>query len=286
MSFRPMLAGKAELANLRYPLMASPKLDGVRAVAKDGTLLSRSLKPIANTITRERFSDYQGCDGELVVGSPTASDVYRKTASGVNTIDGNPGAKFFVFDRHDIQAEFSARFQSLPETEGALIRLPHMWVENEEGLLTLEQKWLSLGFEGAMLRDPRGKYKHGRSTAREGWLLKLKRFEDSEAVVLDMTELLHNANEAETNELGLTKRSSHKENKVPMGVMGNLVVKDVATGVIFEIGTGFTQEDRAKMWAEKAKYLGAIVKYKYFAVGVKDKPRHPVFLGIRSREDM
>jgi hypothetical protein len=37
----------------------------------------------------------------------------------------------------------------------------------------------------------------------------------------------------------------------------------------------------------QADFLGKLVKYKHFAnSGVKDKMRHPIYLGIRSREDM
>jgi DNA ligase-1 len=50
----------------------------------------------------------------------------------------------------------------------------------------------------------------------------------------------------------------------------------VNTGVEFNIGTGFTAEDRAKK-----DWVGLIVKYKFFPIGVKDKPRHPVYLGLR-----
>ena len=91
-------------------------------------------------------------------------------------------------------------------------------------------------------------------------------------------------NEKEVDERGYTKRSSHKDNKVASGVMGALVVKDLVTGVEFEIGTGFTAVDREALWL--ASPVGKIVKYKFFPVGVKDKPRHPVFLGFRGVEDM
>jgi DNA ligase-1 len=56
-------------------------------------------------------------------------------------------------------------------------------------------------------------------------------------------------------------------------------VRDWKTGVEFHVGTGFTAADRALMWAKPP--IGETVKYKFFPVGVKDKPRHPVFLGFR-----
>lgn len=97
---------------------------------------------------------------------------------------------------------------------------------------------------------------------------------------------MHNDNPAEVSELGLTKRSSHKENKVPTGTLGSLVVRDLNTNVEFEIGTGFTAQERADWWRDKCDVIGRIVKYKYFPTGSKDKPRFPVFLGFRSKEDL
>ena len=43
---RPMLAeaAPADLTELRYPILASPKLDGVRCIKSNGQALSRKLK--------------------------------------------------------------------------------------------------------------------------------------------------------------------------------------------------------------------------------------------------
>ena len=43
---------------------------------------------------------------------------------------------------------------------------------------------------------------------------------------------------------------------------------------------------RMEIWSNQEKYLNQIIKYKYFSVGVKDKPRHPVFQGFRHLDDM
>ena len=66
--------------------------------------------------------------------------------------------------------------------------------------------------------------------------------------------------------------------------MGAITVRDLKTGVEFEIGSGFTAEQRLDFWANK--YIGEIVKYSYFEVGAKDKPRFPTYLGFRSKDDM
>ena len=78
MSFRPMLAGTiTKLSQVKYPVLGSCKLDGVRAVVREGMLLSRSLKPIPNKFLQKQFSMLEGFDGELILGDPDDDDVFR-----------------------------------------------------------------------------------------------------------------------------------------------------------------------------------------------------------------
>ncbi len=98
---------------------------------------------------------------------------------------------------------------------------------------------------------------------------------------------MHNDNVATKDKLGHTVRSSHKENKRPASTLGALVVRDLKTDIEFEIGTGFDDELRQKIWDNRVDWQGLTVKYKHFAIsGVKEKPRFPVFLGIRDKEDL
>lgn len=162
-------------------------------------------------------------------------------------------------------------------------------IDSAEQLLAVEDAALNEGFEGLILRDLGGVYKYGRSTVKERGMLKFKRFMDAEARVVDFEEEMHNSNEAETNELGRTKRSTHKAGLTGKGTMGALVVEGVNgdfKGVQFKIGTGFTAEDRKRWWLARKALTGTVVKYKYFPIGVKDKPRHPVFLGLRDKKDL
>ena len=135
-----------------------------------------------------------------------------------------------------------------------------------------------------MLRRPDGLYKLGRSTLKEGILLKLKRFIDEEFEIVGFEERMHNGNEATRDELGHTKRSSHQENKTGRGDLGALTLKfGEAT---FNCGTGFDDALRAEIWANRDSYLGKFAKVKHFAIGAKDLPRFPVYLGMRDEKDM
>lgn len=286
---KPMLAAKTDGKGLSYPLLASPKLDGVRALIIDGVVMSRSFKPIPNAHVQELFGrpEYNGLDGELIVGPPTHKDVYRNTTSGVMSQAGEPDVSYYVFDKYDHGGGFHDRLSASQEVIGRLnpiipiVPVEHRFIACEQTLLALEEQYLAEGYEGVMLRHQHGPYKHGRSTEKEGWLLKLKRFEDSEAVILDTYELMHNANEAKTSELGYTERSSHKSGMVGRGILGGLSVKDAYSGVEFDIGTGFDQASREALWKQREMLPGKVIKYKFFASGVKDKPRFPVYLGFR-----
>lgn len=289
---KPMLAAKTDGKDLRYPMFASPKLDGVRAIVQGGRVYSRSLKLIPNGHTQAALGKpaLNGLDGELCVGPSMAPDVYRQTTSGVMSEAGVPPVCFHVFDRYDLKLPFYRRYEKIVEfakvrSSGVLQIVPHKLLTCYEELVAYEQDALALGYEGVMLRHPEGPYKEGRSTEREAWLLKLKRFNDSEAIVLEILELMHNDNEAKVNKLGKTERSSHKANKRGGDMMGALRVRDVNSKVEFDIGTGFDTDMRRLIWMNASKYKGQLVKYKFFPGGVKEKPRFPVFLGWRASMD-
>lgn len=298
MTFIPMLAGTCkDLDAIIFPVFASIKLDGVRATVQGGQLLSRTLKPIPNRAVQALFSRLpEGLDGELLFGDPAAPDCYRNTVSIVMSEDKPAtGITFHIFDRRSVMP-FGQRFIQVRQMcEGYIHEIPvtahrHQMLFNRAQLDVFEAAAVSAGHEGIMLRKPDGPYKEGRSTAREGYLLKVKRFADSEAIVLGVTEKMHNGNEAKTNELGRTARSTHKAGLVGTGTLGALCVRDVKTGVEFEIGTGFTDTERHNIWQSWCygvlSPIGQLAKYKYFALGSKDKPRFPVFLGWRDKRDV
>jgi DNA ligase-1 len=286
-----MLAGKVSDVNkLRYPVLASNKLDGVRAFIHNGAVFSRNFKPIPNVHVQKLFASLPaGTDGELILGEPTAPDAYRKTVSAVMCSENPEGANvvFHVFDIMEEATPFWQRHHHLHDA--VQVNIVKNWmVKSPEALLEMESEALKAGYEGLMVRDPNGPYKHGRSTEKEGWLLKLKRFEDSEAVVYGYVPLMHNDNEAMEDELGHTKRSTAKAGLVAQEMLGKFLVKDIKTGVEFECGTGLglTQELRRQLWNERDTLAGRIIKYKFFPSGGKDKPRFPIWLGWRSPLDM
>ncbi len=292
---KPMLAvDYGKLKHLHYPVYVSPKLDGIRTVIEGGAALTRSLKELPNRATYARLSrpELTGLDGECIVGDPTAHTAYRSTVSGVMTHAGDGGATFWVFDDftrpelpfHERLAHARARVEALGCDDVRF--LEHFTVDTPDQLLEAEDTVLGYGYEGLVLRQPHAPYKYGRSTPNEQGMVKKKRFVDSEAEILEVIEQLHNNNVATTNELGYTERSSHQENMVGMGILGALRVRDIHSGLVFNVGTGFINNEREFLWRIRSTLPGKIIKYKYFPIGVKDLPRHPVYLGFRARGDM
>ena len=290
---RPMLACNAptNLKTLSYPLFASTKLDGIRCLIRNGVALSRTLKPIRNHYIQSILgsSNYDGLDGELIVGSPNASDCMRKTSSGVMSIEGEPDFTYYVFDNwqrtvspYEKCLEILQRIASHPK----MIVLPQFLCRNASEVETYEQFTINNGYEGIILRRPDGIYKHGRSTPKEGLLYKLKRYQQDEAIVIGYESLQHNENDAELNELGYIQRSSAQAGKVDSPLLGALIVEGGSLATTFRIGSGFTAAEREALWQQRDNLIGRIVSYKHFPSGSKDRPRHPIFKGFRDPDDL
>ena len=287
---KPMLAS-AVGETIKFPVLASPKLDGIRCIIIDGVACGRSLKPIPNKRVQELFGrpELNGLDGELIVGDACAISVFQVTTSGVMRRGGTPDVAFMVFDNYLAEGGYESRMEVVNEMSAPFRRVHVVCtthLSSIEELDAMEQDYLEEGYEGVMIRSIDGPYKHGRSTVKEGYLLKVKRFTDSEAIVTGFTEQMENTNKAITNELGYSERSSHKAGMVGKGTLGSLTVRDIGTGVEFDIGTGFDAKTRQELWNKQGHLLGLIVKYKSQPTGVKDKPRFPVFLGFRNSIDM
>lgn len=281
-----------DFGSIKYPVLASPKLDGIRALKINGKLLSRSLKQIPNDFIRTTIEHTMpdGVDGELIVGT-----TFHQSSSGVMTKEGMPDFRFELFDfvSNDLKKPFINRFNDLKEmlTSNGIAGqhfhvVAHELISSHDELIKAEQRAVDQGYEGLMLRSLSGPYKCGRSTAKEGYLLKIKRFEDSEAIIVGYEEQMHNTNEAKKNALGNTERSQAKDGMVPKGVLGTLIVKDVNSGLEFRIGTGFTDSQRISFWLDKSSLPGRLVKYKYQPSGIKEAPRFPTFIGFRHRDDL
>lgn len=294
---QPMAAGPYHPAKVEphLPVYVQPKLDGIRMFVRDGVAYTRSLKEVRSEQVQEYVSSnaeiLEGLDGEVIAGEPTADDCYRRTASSVMSFNKPDDITFHVFDIWNSDQQFIRRLSHLEN-----LSLPSFCSLVEAKLVgsikeidDYQHQLLESGHEGVIIRNPKGLYKFGRGTATKCDLIKMKKFIDAEARIVGFEEFMHNENTASVNELGYTERSSHKENLIPGGKLGALLaVGEFEDGSTYNvrIGTGFDMAQRQEIWDNRDKYLGSLVKFKYFPTGGKVAPRHPVFLGIRDQDDL
>ena len=206
-NIRPLLSCEVPLDKVNFPIYVSTKFDGVRALVIDGIVYSRSMKPIRNNHVQKLFGkpEYNGFDGELVVGDIYAKDVFQKTTSGVMSKDGEPDVTFYVFDIFTNNTEtYKERLYTLNDKlvlvqYRNIVATQQLYIQTKEELTELLNKEKVKGGEGLIGRNPNGVYKYGRSTPKEQFSMKFKFFVDSEFEVIGFEELHKNTNEQVIN---------------------------------------------------------------------------------------
>jgi DNA ligase-1 len=308
---RPMrfvaIDNEEQLEKLTYPLIVMPKFDGIRCLLHGGRVLSRTLKPIPNSFIVEQLrehANYAGdglFDGEIVL---TDTKDYNKVQSAVMSADGAPlNFRFVCFDRvinshtvagvtatywhmdYHMRLGWLDTFYTQTITSPYFIRAGYYIVHNHLELLKLEEQFIKMGYEGIIIRALHAPYKQGKTTMREGYGWKFKRVEDAEAEIIRPVELEHNMNDAETNELGLTKRSSHQINKIGAGLLGAFEVEGINgryKGKRFSVSCGTMTKGEKEMYWHARHHLKSIITYTYAKHrGTEDAPAEPRFKCFR-----
>ncbi len=272
-AFTPMLSAtvKGDGEQVKFPVLATIKLDGIRVIKYKGQLVSRSMKPIRNKHLIAELAPLlpEGADGEIIVDQE-----FKTTTSFVMSVNKPipPNTKFYWFDYikdgaydtpYSQRCEYIKRDMPVQARDAKIkiVALLPTLVKGVESLLKFETKALSEGHEGVIIRSPNGHYKCGRSTVNQGLMMKLKRFTDSEAKVYGYEQISNGKQE-----------------------LGALKLK--WRGTEFSIGTGFSASERRDFWKNRKKLVGQLVKFKYFEIGSSNHPRHPVFLGFRDTDDL
>lgn len=298
------------------PAWQQPKYDGVRGLNLTGTFTGRSLKLFKNRALTEFFSrpEFMYLDGELILENTDGIEGRQcSLVTGLSgTIKGDAALDLIAFDYlapdliakgADYRERYAVLRRQVEHLQGIYglnkVRLmPYQEVFTMDEVEEIDARFLDQGLEGSILRNHLARYKEGRPSTKVQELMRIKRFIDFEFVIKGMYEAMENQNEAKTNELGRTERSSHKENLVAKGMVGgfigNLVADVVHKGkVLFpaghslKVGAGkSTHEERERWWKNPQEVVGQIGKAKTFPHQVKDKTRMPIFLSLRSEEDM
>lgn len=310
MASAKVFSGKPEqteinLGLIKYPALVSIKYDGWRMFDVGGEVRCRSLKPPKNTFTQRMMKELYsatrgygliGLDGEAIRGPIMDMNAMQNSSSMFNSYDVEDDFTYLVFDAYgNADQPFERRLAHVQETVERLRSnfpwvqfVDHLPIHDRDALLAHLSEIEALGGEGVMGRSYDGPYKFGRSTMKEGFLWALKPYADDEAEIIGFADELENQNEQTIDERGYSKRSGHQDNLVPKGRLGKFICRSPKFPETFSIGAGIglTHELRQRVWDNQHLYLGRHITYKYQAVGVKERPRQPKFMGFRAEEDM
>lgn len=298
-AFKPMLAPNeiVDLSTLKYPLLASFKLDGIRCIFIDGKMLSRSLKPIPNIQLQERFKHLKELslqkgiilDGELYSHGYT----FQVNTSIVMSKDKHPGLMaFHAFDllyqddANSIIPYTPFKIRSI-ELRALLYDIPYaivceqIQVESSEEVKEWLAEALLLGYEGLILKNPNGYYKFGRGTVKEGLIYKLKPYRtfDAKIIGVEQATAVNEDVATTTNELGRSVTSKKKGDRHLVNMAANFTV--LYEGKELSVVIAQSNAQKTAIWEHKSEYFGLYIEYKAMLVGAKDLPRHPVFLRFR-----
>jgi DNA ligase-1 len=230
----------------------SEKLDGVRAYWDGRQFLSRQGNLFhAPDWFVEGFPSTP-LDGELWLDRKA----FQRTMSIVRRQDKNDHwreIRYLVFDAPAVEAVFEDRIAYLKDLflrGGMEFAQPHehQLCESVDCLRAELERVEALGGEGLMLREPGSRYHGGRSST----LLKVKRFQDAEAVVIG-----HKA--------GAGKHA---------GRLGALDVQ-LPDGTRFSVGTGFSDRQR-----ENPPGIGDTITFRYQELSEGGVPRFPSFVRV------
>lgn len=235
----------------------SEKYDGVRAYWDGSRLLSRrgNVFHAPDWFTRD-LPDHP-LDGELWMGRGRFAEL-SGTVRRLAPLDSEwREIRFMVFDRPWDDRPFSERLQALRaevrNTGVDHLVLVEQWAATDhQQLMHQLDEVIARGGEGLMLKHGDSLYRAGRSRD----LLKVKRFQDAEAVVL-----------------------GHLPGKGRLrGKMGALLV-ELDSGRKVRIGTGFTDEERNDPPPE-----GAVITFRYSGHTSTGLPRFASYVRIRDDE--
>ncbi|WP_022942533.1 DNA ligase [Psychromonas hadalis] len=232
----------------------SEKLDGVRGYWDGKQLLSRqgNYFPAPTWFTAD-FPNVP-LDGELWI----KRGQFEQVSGIVRSHKGDPQAwqaiTFRVFDLPSSLATFTQRLTVIKQLVDSsaspyLKMIPQQKISTHQALQSKLDEVIAAGGEGLMLHHINAYYQVKRSAD----LMKLKRHEDAEAIILGH----------------IAGKGKHT------GRMGALLVKTL-DGITFKIGTGFTDNER-----ENPPQIGDIITFKYIGKTKNNVPRFASYLRIR-----
>jgi len=232
----------------------SEKLDGIRGYWNGKHLVTRQGNIIHSPQWFTLHWPKNTMDGELWI----ARDQFQATLSCIRkvTIDEHcwQQVRFMIFDLPQHAGTFTERVRAMKNIIAntksmSLAMIPQFKLESMQQVEELLNKVIANKGEGLMLHYENARYKVGRSAN----IMKLKKHQDAEATVI-----------------------AHISGKGKYQNMLGAVKVKTAEGIIFKIGSGFSDNERANPPA-----IGTIITYKYNGKTKAGIPRFARFFRIR-----
>ena len=232
----------------------SEKYDGVRAIWDGKQLISRGGNIYHAPEWFIKGFPQQKLDGELWISRQKFELVVSTVRDRVADDEAWKKVKFMVFDMPDLPLPFNGRLVYLNKLINQtginwLIAVKQWKTQDHQSLIRKLKEVAELGAEGLMLHRGSSLYKGKRS----GDLLKVKPYEDAEAVVLE-----------------------HIPGKGKFTNMLGALMVEATNGIRFKIGTGFSNEER-----RNPPEIGKTITFQYRGKTKNGVPRFASFLRIR-----
>jgi len=245
---------------------AQPKLDGHRALWKDGILYSRQGKPIhmphvVEAIHQAGLQDLH-LDGELYVHGKSLQDI----SSLIKRYQpGSEEVSYFIYDTIS-EGTWDVRIDPVAELlfqpVAGLACLEAKPIMSHEGLLEEHEKNLANGYEGTMLRWGFAGYEDGK---RSKHLLKMKNFQDAEFEIIGFQE-------------GKPYVTEEMTFQVPVWVC------QTPAGETFTCTAQGDRFEKHALWETRSEHIGKQLTVKYHYLSKDGIPQLPV--ALRFREDI
>ena len=277
----------------------SEKWDGIRAIWDGEKFISRgsaSGNPKVYSFVPEYFKELMppgiALDGEIWIGRGQFSDTSRlstlkigstyKTENSLEQLWIDNNVKYKVFDLPNSSELFESRYKylqslikfrqslwnnikqkyNIPNIDCPIQLTEQNKIDSMDKLINIYKELTSQGAEGVMLRAPNSPYELKRSK----YLLKFKIRGDAEAIVKEYI-------------LGTGRL------KDLLGSLKcELLLDNKGTNIIFNIGSGFSDEQRTEYKNPDSKFyipINSLVSFHYMELSKDSVPRHPVFKGLR-----
>lgn len=260
---------------IKFPVLASTKIDGLRYIATKSGGITRNGKPYVSVphihnVLKPLFAVHPDwvVDGEVyseeVPFEEIVSLVKQQKPDAQQLAESAIKCKLYIFDgvTDDVNAGFETRFAEIRKEIVKLVKPSDMvslkFVENttvasHAELMKLHDQFVADGWEGVMIRKIGSPYENKRSKN----LLKYKSFDDSEFKIVDIIE-------------GIGSRA---------GMAGKLVV-DIGKGKLCESGIKGGEVFYTKLLKNRVKMIGKMATIRYQGFTEKGMLRFPVAVTI------